>query len=80
MIILNSLGPIKFSTATNLSDQECRELLLKYMPTHIKETKISQKLFVQYVLAQSYKYLCLGNSDFKNYPLQVYEEEVYIPG
>ena len=46
-----SLGDIriKFNTDPRLSDAECKRLLQKYMSDHVKETKLTQKLFIQYV-------------------------------
>ena len=40
-------GIIKFSTDPSLPDAECQRLLQKYMPEHVKKTKITQKLFIQ---------------------------------
>ena len=45
--IYGSEGGIKFSTDPSLSDRECERLLQKYMSDHVKETKITQKLFIQ---------------------------------
>ena len=42
-----SEGMIKFSTDSSLSDTECKRLLQKYMSDHAKETKLTQKLFIQ---------------------------------
>ena len=39
--------PVKFSSQPNLKEEECRKLLLQYMPDHIKNTKITQKLFIK---------------------------------
>ena len=38
---------IKFSTDPRLSEAECKRLLQKYMSDHVKESKITQKLFIQ---------------------------------
>jgi hypothetical protein len=41
--------PIKFSTDPRVPDTECKRLLQKYMSDHVKSTKITQKLFIQYM-------------------------------
>ncbi len=38
---------VKFSDEPDLSADECHMLLQKYMPEHIVETKITQKLFIR---------------------------------
>ena len=40
---------VKFSTDPELAEEECQRLLCYYMPDHIKENKITQKLFIQCV-------------------------------
>ena len=40
---------VKFSDDEDLSDDECHVLLQEYMPDHIQETKITQKLFIRSV-------------------------------
>lgn len=40
---------VKFSTDPKLAEEECQRLLHYYMPDHIKENKITQKLFIQCV-------------------------------
>jgi len=38
---------VKFSADPELSERDCQRLLHKYMKDHIKENKITQKVFVQ---------------------------------
>jgi len=38
---------VKFSADPELPEEECQRLLHKYMRDHIKENKITQKVFVQ---------------------------------
>ena len=38
---------VKFSNQPEISTEECKALLQKYMPQHIKENKITQKVFVK---------------------------------
>ena len=38
---------VKFSTDDNLEEEECQVLLQLYMRDHIKNSKITQKLFVK---------------------------------
>ena len=40
---------MKFSVEDDLSEEECQQLLNKYMPDHIKKTKITQRLFIRWV-------------------------------
>ena len=63
IIILNSLfigtsfltgrkklgNPVKFSLEADLSEQECRKLLIRYTPKHMLKNKTTQKLFVKLV-------------------------------
>ena len=51
-IFTNTVGfharqPVKFSSQPNLKEEECRKLLLQYMPDHVKSTKITQRLFIK---------------------------------
>ena len=39
--------PVKFSLEPDLSDAECRKLLDRYIPLHMKKNKATQKLFVK---------------------------------
>ena len=41
--------PVKFSQDPDLSEAECRRLLDRYTPQHMKKNKTTQKLFVRYV-------------------------------
>ncbi len=41
---------VKFSQDPDLLPHQCQTLLHKYMPEHIRSTKITQRLFVKYVL------------------------------
>ena len=38
---------VKFSSESDLKDKECQELLLHYMPDHVRNKKITQRLFVK---------------------------------
>lgn len=38
---------VKFSTDSDLSDEECHEMLQHHMPRHISSTKITQQLFIR---------------------------------
>ena len=38
---------VKFSSECDLPNEECQELLLRYMPDHVKNTKITQRLFIK---------------------------------
>ena len=38
---------VKFSYEHDLPKEECQKLLLHYMPDHIKNTKITQRLFIK---------------------------------
>ncbi len=38
---------IKFSMDPDLTHEDCKCLLQKYMPTHINRNKITQKLYIQ---------------------------------
>ena len=38
---------VRFSDDEDLTNEECHSLLQKYMPKHIQETKITQKLFIR---------------------------------
>ena len=49
-ILFSGRPLVKFSTDPDLAEEECQRLLLCYMPDHIKENKITQKLFTQCVL------------------------------
>lgn len=49
-LYMDGLDPVKFSTDHDLSDMECHMLLQEYMPQHIANTKITQKLFIRYAL------------------------------
>jgi len=40
-------NPVKFSTEPDLQEEECQQLLLHYMPEHIRHTKITQRLFIK---------------------------------
>ena len=41
-------GPlVKFSRDDKLSDKACHELLKEYMPEHVAQTKLTQKLFIK---------------------------------
>ena len=50
MIIIIHTGAgrplVKFSANPELPEEECQRLLHKYMRDHIKENKITQKVFV----------------------------------
>ena len=53
LLILYAVGappyqPVKFSSEPDLPKEECQQLLLKYMPAHIRNTKITQRLFIKY--------------------------------
>lgn len=39
--------PVKFSMEPDLPEDECQQLLLQYMPEHVRNTKITQKLFIK---------------------------------
>lgn len=41
---------VQFSKDQNLSDKDCHRLLEKYMENHIADTKITQQLFVRWML------------------------------
>lgn len=41
---------VKFSTDSDLSEEECHRLLQEYMPKHIQATKITQQLFIRYMI------------------------------
>ncbi len=41
---------VKFSQDPDLLPAQCQMLLHKYMPEHIRSTKITQRLFVKYVI------------------------------
>ena len=47
MMRLAKNNKVRFSDDKDLSDAECHRLLQKYMPEHIKETKITEKLFIK---------------------------------
>ena len=38
---------VKFSTDSDLSEDECHVLLHEYMPKHIRSSKITQQLFIR---------------------------------
>ena len=40
-------GIVKFSLTPDLPSQLCHELILDIMPGHVKETKVSQTLFIK---------------------------------
>ena len=40
---------VKFSTEDDLPSEECKRLLMKYMPPSVKKTKTSQLLFLRYL-------------------------------
>ena len=56
-IIINFLGytffylfadiKVKFSLKDDIDDAECQRLLLMYMPECVRQTKITQKLFIK---------------------------------
>ena len=39
--------PVKFSLEPELLEEECQQLLLQYMPEHVRNTKITQRLFIK---------------------------------
>ena len=39
--------PVKFSSEPDLKQKECQQLLQQYMPDHVQNTKITQKLFIK---------------------------------
>ena len=39
--------PVKFSSQPDLKKEECQKLLLQYMPEHVQNTKITQRLFIK---------------------------------
>ena len=39
--------PVKFSLENDLSEAECRKLLDRYTPQHMKVNKATQKLFIK---------------------------------
>ncbi len=45
---------VKFSEDPDLLPDQCHTLLYKYMPEHIRSTKITQRLFVKYVITVCY--------------------------
>ena len=52
-------NPVKFSTMTKLSSEECERLLAKFVPVSIRKTKISQQLFLKSVCYQVYVHVCV---------------------
>ena len=38
---------VKFSSEPDLKQKECQQLLKQYMPDHVQNTKITQKLFIK---------------------------------
>ena len=40
-------SPVKFSSEPDLQDEECQQLLQQYMPEHVRNTKITQRLFIK---------------------------------
>ena len=61
LLIIHTAGsnpqPVKFSTEPDLEEEECQQLLLKYMPAHIQNTKITQRLFIKYGVYCKLRYL-----------------------
>ena len=49
--------PVKFSTEPDLEEEECQQLLLECMPAHIRNTKITQRLFIKYGVYCKLRYL-----------------------
>jgi len=43
----NSYQPVRFSSEPDLQDEECQQLLQHYIPQHIRNTKITQRLFIK---------------------------------
>ena len=41
---------VKFSRDPDLEDEECHALLREYMPEHVVPTKITQQLYIRFVL------------------------------
>ncbi len=41
---------VKFSSRKDLPDKDCHQLLHEYMPEHVVGTKITQRLFIKYVI------------------------------
>ena len=40
--------PVKFSSQPDLPEEECQQLLLQYMPEHVRNTKTMQRLFIKW--------------------------------
>ena len=38
---------VNFSSQPDLPEDECQKLLLQYMPEHVRNTKITQRLFIK---------------------------------
>ena len=45
---------VRFSTEPDLSSDVCERLLAKYVPASIQSTKITQQLFLRYVLSKMF--------------------------
>ena len=39
---------VKFGSEPDLPEEECQQLLLQYMPEHVRNTKITQRLFIKW--------------------------------
>ena len=48
--------PVKFSSEADLKKKECQELLQKYMPKNVPNTKIAQKVFIKWETHTYFKF------------------------
>lgn len=53
---MDGFDEVKFSTDQDLPEEECHLLLKQYMPPHIANIKITQRLFVRYTSKHWYKH------------------------